>query len=690
MAGNYRRFAWRPNHGSEQPCRMVIYDTETTAVQRLRETAVYDHKLRCGVASFWRRNGTNWSKRGECVFNDVHEFWQFVYSRCKQREPLWVYSHNQAFDFTIVRGWDELQAGRIVLFATGRIYKKSGDDTERKTRDYRGLLAVDGIPFIVEGRTNRGSLKIVDTLNYIPVSLSKLARWCGLTKWKLPNAKASDSDWVSYCRNDVSILESAVLRLLRLWSGDSLGTWQTTIGRLAYSSFRHTSPNSGIVSHGDEPHNPDPVITDEWRRTAKTLDAGEVARVERSAYFGGQTIVNFMGDITAPNDARYDRRVASGTGTRPNLVGPVTVFDVNGLYPTVMRIQSFPIEIIDSIRQPSHPEACKLIEQFDCVADVLIDTSKRTYPYRQERRIAWPTGRYVTSLAGPELRAAIANDDAIQVSNLCIYHSGKPFVAFIEYWNAIKEAAIKDGDECSAMLAKLIMNALFGKLGQRRPTWNLCPSIPPLTAYGAFVRYCNKSKTFKKYRSVARVVQEEGERRECNHTMTATAACITAHARAYMDKLRAQCPERSVLYQGTDSLFTLPAGTASIKKSGMVCQHELGKMKVTGTYDDVSIYAPKVYRVDGKIVAAGLAGNAVELGDGRFQQTNFESGGSIITRNQDGTVKTWQSIWHTPGRTLPASVGWDGWTRPLCIRIERSEIEQVAQSHGVALLNAVH
>lgn len=660
----YQRFAWAANHGSEQPCRMVVYDTESIQSPHPTMPGRINHRLRMGVAHYWRRHGQIWEKK-DCVhFDSPESFWRFVYRHCKSREPIWVYSHNQSFDFTLVDGWAELSAGRLRVTDRGRPYTCHRTGEHRIGRPYQGVFAVDGLPFIITAKCDRGTVRVIDSLNYLPMSLSKIAKWVGMSKGRLPDKDATSDDWYVYCKNDVTILETAILRLLKLWSDKQLGTWQMTTASLAYSSFRHVTPRSGIVCHGDEPNElSDPMPMDAYG-TGRQLDAREVSEVERRAYCGGRVIVNFVGDVissTMPDTAHYHDLF---TMERNVVSGPVSCYDVNGLYASVMVGNDYPIEILETVRQPAASVVRQLVAHFPCVADVIIDTYDSSYPLRTERRVLYPHGRYLTSLVGPELKRAVQLGHAIQVSNLCVYHAGSPFDGYVRYWHSIKEQAVRDNDDCWTAFSKSMLNSLFGKLGQRKPLWKTVSDITPRVPWGGFVADRGNGKGLTKFRSVARVVQEMTERRDCAHTATAVAACVTSYARVYMDGLRAMCPHRSVLYQDTDSMYVLPGGMETLVSSGKVHPTELGKLKHQGTYDTMSIYAPKVYRIDDRLVAAGLASGAVEKNGDVWEQTMFERLGSIIARGADGSVQAWKSLYAIPTRVTPFRIGSDGWTTP--------------------------
>lgn len=659
-----KRFPWNANHGSEQPCRILIYDTETFAVEHDRSPGRFSHSLRLGVAQLWQRDGLAWSKTRHWRFSRREIFWHGLYDCCRAREPLWVYAHNASFDAAIVDLWKELTDGNIVLKDAGREYIDQKSGVTRKSKDWHGRLAVDNLPFIVEARCSRGSIKFVDTMNYIPVGLDKIAKWVGMKKVPIPKQTDSEPEWYARCERDVEITAACVMKLLGLWSGRKLGTWQMTIAGLAYSCFRHLAPDNGIVAHGDEAATPDEMASDWIQHRTPSMDAKDISRMERNAYYGARVMVGYQGDImpaewcAATDDAELERR------TRPAVTGPMTCFDANGMYAYAMRAYEYPIEYLGQELAPDVDMAFDLASNHPCIGHVKINSSVGCYPYRRDGRTVFVRGSFQTTLAGPELVAAFQRGHVDQVHSLVVYHGSRPFVQYVDYWCEIRERAIAEGDECTAKLAKGMYTGLFGKLGQRRPQWVVDPTIPCPHAWGPFIFNPGDGRGYLRCRAVAGVAQVQGERRDCRHTFTAAAAFVASWARVMMDNVRAALPAKSVVYQDTDSLFCLPAATERLHAAGMIHPTALGKLKELGVYQFSSIFGSKNYRRNGVDTVAGKSTISVAEGERRWRQEYFERCNSIIGRGPDGTVQQWNAIFAPAATAAGCIVAEDGWTTP--------------------------
>jgi hypothetical protein len=644
---------------------MICYEIETWQDECRDDPSRVVHRLRLGVAKLFKRKDETWTLRDTLRFTQQEQFVAFVLHHSRRREPLWVYAHNAAFAATIVGLWEQLDFETFRLTDKGRTYVSKRTRETITAKDWHGRIAADNIPFIVEARSDYGTVKFVDTLNYIAFKLAELGKWVGLTKFGYPSEAASDSDWYSYCERSVDILSTTVLKLMAMWNGRKLGTWQMTMAGLSFSCFRHLEPYSGIVVHGHDPDEPADMAAYWIDGKPFPLDAYDVSRIERRAFYGGQVKCAFLGDVVPEEETIFKTTLHGKPTDRPKVVGPATVFDVNGLYAYCMVAYPQPIELIDAIEDVELTKASQLISDFLCIADVDILSPRMAWPVRVDKRTVFARGHFTTTLTGPELRSAIQLGCVTAVRTLCLYHAGNPYKDFVKYWWKMRQDAIANGDLVTSKLCKSIIVALAGKLGQRTPTWQLAPDITAPRQWGPFIHNSGQPSKFIRCRAIAGVTQTEGEREDCKHTFTAGAAFITSYGRTFMRRLWEACPPRSVLYQDTDSLFCLPVAVEALVAASMVDATGLGKLKCEGTYTHLSIYGPKNYDKNGVPTVAGLSSNATQVRDRQWDQWQFERAASIVGRQPDGTVQSWLQSVNAAGSQPGFSVHEDGWTTPI-------------------------
>lgn len=662
---NYRRIPWVRNHKCEQPSRLIFLDTETLACQVPNEPTHERHILRLGVAKLYVKTDEGFRCKDVKRFTISAEFFGWFYSQLRKRKPTWVYAHNIAFDFTILGGWTEIDQGRLRIFEHSQTGSICMADKTSANKTWRGKTALDGVPFILECRTDTGPCKFIDTYNYWNVQLEKLGRYVGLEKleWN-PIDWNMDNLW-EYCERDVDIIASAVTRLMSYWKENDCGNWQPTIAGLAYSAFRHGKESCAIVAHGDERYGDMEAAGSGNDRDVRTMDCGDVSDVERRAYFGGRTECYYVGKVIANAMADGAGSANLFRGTAPQISGPITVFDVNSMYPFCMKEYKHPIELMDAIRQPSMDTARRLIEKFWCCADVEVDTDGESYPKRHGQFVIYPTGRFSTTLCGSELQQAFVRGDCRGIANLCVYHSGRPFRGFIDTWHSRRMRAIEAGKDVEQRFCNLMMQALYGKLAQQTPMWKTCGLEIPPVRWGTYFGQKEGNGLPCIMRAIGGVSQYQGERRNCRHTFTAAAASVTSAARTYMQSLIGMCPLNSIVYMDTDSLFCLPQATRVLTDVSLVHPTQLGMLKIKGVYDNVVIHGQKDYELDGVRVIAGLRSDAIEISERLWKQINIEGVKSVIQHDPDMSIIA-KSIRFAPSSQLQCrSVQWDGWTKPL-------------------------
>lgn len=659
-----QRIPWKRNHKCEHPSRMVFYDTESTCMASETESGQAIHKFARGAASYWTYSGGVWNRRFKERFECASDFWKCTYNFLRSRKPTWAYTYNAAFNFTMLQGWCQLDYGYLRIIEESKAIGAESNDGNKAVKFWRGKTALDGLPFILECRHNNGPLKLIDTLNYFNEPLRDIGIWVGHEQKPISlDCETHDIQFERLERN-VEIIEKAILSLLNLWETEDLGNWQPTIASLAFSSFRHGKEKCQIVAHGDRK-------ADDNERAAldaifgdPQMDAFDITECERRSYYGGRTAVYFLGDIVAgaiPNESTSQHLFHKG---RPTISGPVTVLDVNSLFPFVMREYPHPIELIEAIKSPSFKTAQRLIDEFWCCADVELDTDATAYPCKTNNGTIYQIGRFLTALAGPELGSAVARGHVRTLGNLCVYYAGKPFSVFVDYWHARRSRAISGGSRIEGRFCKLIMNSLYGKLAQKTPLWQTCGHVVPPVRWGGFIGQPGIGEPPCFMRSIAGVSQYQSAPRSCRHTFVAAAASVTSWAREYMRQLISICPSQSIVYMDTDSLFCLPVAVESLRSAGYLHQSQMGKLKDQGTYGSVRIFGLKDYELDGERVIAGLKANAEQISERLWKQVNFEGVKQIIQHDPDGTVGA-KTVQFSPTATIPGhKVNWDGWCEP--------------------------
>ena len=234
------------------PSRLVFFDTETKSTKLSDNESL--QKLWFGYACYVRRlKGTDYSKPTWIRFTTQKAFWEWLIEISKGRTRVYVFAHNQSFDFTVMRGFSNL-----------------------RRRGYKLRKAViESPPTILTFKRDGRTLSFIDTLNYFRMSLKELGKAFGIDKLEMPEKDRSIVDWNTYCKRDVEILVKAILYYIQIVKDWKLGGFQYTIAAQGFAAFRHRFMDTQILIDDNE----------------------KALKLSRATYFGGRTECYHIGKL---------------------------------------------------------------------------------------------------------------------------------------------------------------------------------------------------------------------------------------------------------------------------------------------------------------------------------------------------------------------------------------------------------
>lgn len=606
-----------PNERMARPEHMLFVDTETRPVRVDDMFTRQDFHL--GVACYWRQRRDGDPDKYEWLeFIDIHTFWDWCLKKALSNTILYLVTHNLAFDLMVLqcfqqvplRGWRflfQVEQGGCRLFKWGY-----------PTKELTTWLA-ESKP-IVEFTGKRWS-KTVLMMDNTNLFRGKLADWgtdLAFPKLEMPDYSAPDSKWWPYCRRDVEIM-------LRLWSEwftfldeHKLGSFKPTIASQAFSAFRH-----GYMHHSIQIH---------------TLQ--NAVDLEREGYFGGRTEAFWVG-------SRAD--------------GPFYCLDVNSMYPYVMLENLYPIRLVGMGESTSTARLATLLKTRGVIARVALDVAQPVFPIKQEGKNIYPVGEFTTVLTTPELEYALQRGWIRKIERYATYRMAPIFQSYVTYFYALKQQYGESGDTLRRNLVKLLLNALYGKFGQRGYQDRIIGTADP--AKIEVIHGYNRAKKcpFTLY-TAGGIVLEQTRTGEGFNSLVAIAAHVTAYARLYLWSLIERAGRRHVLYCDTDSLIVDQDGYIAL--SHLVAPDQLGSLKVEGPESILEIYAPKDYLFGCRRVRKGIPVDATDLGDNTF---DVETWPGLLTQLAGGTRDTYYN--RNVVKHLSYDVDWgvlqgDGWIEP--------------------------
>jgi len=475
--------------------------------------------------------------------------------------------------------------------------------------------------FIGTAKRKSQTLLFLDTMNYVNTSLRDMGRSLGIEKMEMPDESEPIEKWITYCQRDVEIVVKFWQSLIQFIHDNELGSFGKTAPSLALNTFRHKYMKHTIFIH--------------TRQSANKL--------ERESYFGGRCECFRLGDFN---------------GER------LTMLDVNSLYPSVMRDNPFPHRLVSTHSLSKLSRLEEQLSRFYVIARVGIETDEPIYPVRIRNKLVFPIGRIITTLAHPELERAFRRNEIRFILNVAIYEKEKLFTDFIQEMYRFRTEFKSRGNIAFSMIAKMLMNSLYGKFGQRGHHRKQIPNIWGIQ-FGrepVFVRGDYRLKQITIFDGIAWYEEERGE---SYNSFPAIASGVASYARLKLWDLITLAGKANVFYCDTDSLIVNQQGLENLKSE--INESELGKLKTVWSSNRVQIRGLKDYRVDERDTIKGIRTNARAIDTNTFEQTHFSTFlESIRTRRVDSILET--KVIKRLSRTYDKGlVGADGFVSPLVL-----------------------
>ena len=387
--------------------------------------------------------------------NTIDGFFEYM----EKSKNSTFYFHNLKFDGEFLL---------VYLFEHG--FKHVTDRSEEAPKTFTTLISDAGqfysikIIFDKKGKHTK-YVKIYDSLKILPFSVAQIAKGFNLPISKLeidynkprePGYILSQEE-VDYLRNDVDIVARALNVLFQQ------GLDRMTQGSNALHDYKNTV---GI------------------KRFEQWFPVPDYDHDVRQSYKGGFTYLN---------PAYKDRDIGEGL-----------VLDVNSLYPSVMHDKPLPFgEGVFFEGQYKHDSLYFLyVQMFTCQFEL-----KEGYipTIQLKNNLSFVPTQYLTSSNGEEVTLCLTNVDLelffehYHVYNI-EYHSGWKFKGttglfseYIDKWTRVKIDASRSGNKAMRTLAKLMLNALYGKFALNPRVQSKIPFYD-----GGVIRYSKGKEEMRK------------------------------------------------------------------------------------------------------------------------------------------------------------------------------------------------
>ena len=468
-------------------------------------------------------------------------------------------------------------------FRNARLYNHMKNDQWQCVSDFS-----KGHTLIFTFKWGNYRIEFVNIQNYFNVPVKVIGESVGLPKLDVDFKAATEKELYTYCRRDVEIIFKAFRDLYLFIRDNKFGSIPYTLPGVSFSCFTHSFMKRQITVHAEK----------------------TVLELERQAYFGGRCECFFIG---RPRKGKYYK------------------VDINSMYPFIMRENQFPIKFIKKGKNIDPASILKIAPLYCFMAKCEIETTEPIYAYRNNDKLIFPTGRFVTALTTPSLLYGIKHGHVKKVLRVACYRKANIFKRFVDYFYNKRMEFRLSGNPAFAYLCKLILNSLYGKFGQRSSRLVYTGRNETAADIRRLIIDAQTHKISTHQVFFGReTITDQGEDEAIN-SMPAISAHVTDHARLYLWSLIKIAGLPNCFYCDTDSIIVNKKGLKNL--TAFLNPDQLGMLKIESEARRVHLRGAKNYTFGGDVRIKGIPRKAIHNKDGSFTYPVFPG---MITELRQG------------------------------------------------------
>jgi len=490
-----------------------------------------------------------------------------------------------------------------------------------------------GMTTIIRYKDEGRKLNILDNGNFFQGRLARWGKIVGLPKLDIDFATADDEYLLEYCRRDVMIMVRLWETWIRFLRENDCGAFKPTVASTAFNVWRHRFLNHRVYVHRQE----------------------EALTLEREAYRGGRTECLWVGKRSG--DVYY-------------------YVDVNNMYGYVLSNHNFPAGIWRYKSKTGKWDLAQKLERYAVIARVVLNCTDNWFPYKWDNHTIYPVGRFRTVLTTPELQIAMRCGWIESVDELVYYRKAPLFKDFVEYFYKLRLKYKQDSNTGFEKIAKLLVNSLYGKFGQRGFKQKKIGECP-IDMIGREEVYDADTGEFYNLIYFAGGVYEERREGESYNSFPAISAHVTAYARIYLKALVNTVPKHHAFYMDTDSLIVDEVGLQALKP--YLSETRLGCLKIEYIAADLEIRAPKDYTMGNRERIKGIRSTAEKVTENVYIQEKWPGLRGLLA---DGIIDAYiieRITKHQRREIWSGVVQSDGWIVPHVLNLDEQPAEKSPQ-----------
>lgn len=431
----------------------------------------------------------------------------------------------------------------------------------------------------VSFRNGNREILFVDNGNFYSGSLAKWGKVVGRDKLPIDFDHDDYDTLLTYCKNDTMIMYDLWVLWFKFLRDNDCGEFRVTLASTAFNTFRHRFNQHKIYIHSEE----------------------SALLKERDSYHGGR-VECFYSGVAPIQDYYY--------------------LDVNSMYPHVMKEHEYPVSLLNYETGLNWRGFGNKLDKYCVIADVLVETQQPLFAVSLNSHLCYPIGQFRVTLTTNELKRLIQEDAIRHIYSLAWYHKARIFEDYVSYFYGKRLEYEASNNSEFAAITKLLLNSLYGKFGQKGTMQQLIGSCDPEIVWiadGHLDKSKQKYHELKLGGSYIRTL-EEGEAYD---SFPAIASHVTANARLALYDYVSIANRANTFYTDTDSLITNKQGYTNL--APFIDPHKLGALKIEHQSTDLTINAPKDYRMGSRVRIKGIRSNAVWIDENTVIQDQWTS-----------------------------------------------------------------
>lgn len=423
------------------------------------------------------------------------------------------------------------------------------------------------VTFILRARRDRQTVLVLAIQNWLRQSIRDLGPWVGVEYLPVDHQTVRPSALLEHCRRDVAILRLSFETYLAFLAEHDLGPWRMTLASQAWACYRYRHLS---VRH-------------------LVMENPKVRELAAAAIYPARVECRWTGQ-----DWRDDW----------------VKLDVNSLYPWVMSEFGYPGDLVGCFSRHSPEWLARWVQGHCVIARVRLHTGTALYPVREGKRIRYPTGSFSTVLASASLRAALDRGHLVEVEQAVVWEQVFPFQAYVQALGPLKQSSTESGDQVTGSIVKGLLNRLWGRFARHVPTIvkvEECEgqllfheaATDVLTGHPSRATACMGTRWIEKGRHLSPDAIPE------------LAAHVADYASCWLWHVMGLVGHDRIVYCDADAFITTRNRLSRIPT--FLHRSQLGKLRIAGTGNRLTIYGEKDYILGTRVVVKGIKAGACEL-----------------------------------------------------------------------------